>query len=212
MSSGFVVTCIERGCRQGLEEARKFMDMALFHLEQERENAGERGGREALGEKEREKEKFGEELKEEAAQAKTKFHLLGNRRQSDVLFIKNVSEFSEIAIYNKIVANVARAKYVRRIIPIRSFFTVNRELLAKNAEELGRGLEHSFKIVLEKRLCSHFERDAVIQTVAEQISAPVDLKSPAYVLVIEISKDLCGMALLKNCPGNFNVLRGPIQQ
>lgn len=207
MSGGFVITCTEHSSRSGRAEARMVLEMAVDALEDQAPvRDGPRKYTSIADEVQREKKEM----------RKSCFVFLGSKQHadSDVLFVRNESGLGEIEIFNQVVQTVKRAKHIRRIIPIHRFFTVNHDLLSSYALELSRSMpkDGSFKVLIEKRLCSHFSSGSIIESVAQHMPFRVDLEAPTHLLVVEISRDLCGMSLLKRCPGNFNILRSPALQ
>lgn len=202
---GFVVTCIDRGHKQGAQEAIKVLELALFSLESVRPCAEEAASPQTLP----------EELQAERSRLKkSKFVLLGGRRDSDVLFIRNNSGFSETEIYNALIQHTRRVHYIRRVIPVQSIFTLTPENLKSETEKVAGeiGPEETFRVSLKKRLCSHFSSEYIISIAAECVNAKVDLTAPDKILTIEIAKDLCALSVLKQCRGNFNLTREPNTQ
>ncbi|EHY64449.1 uncharacterized protein NESG_00545 [Nematocida ausubeli] len=199
---GFVVTCVDGGRQNGMREVLMMLKMAAFHLEGPAEIASSAGG-------------IREDLQRERAEAKkSEFTVLGGRRDSDILFIRNDTNYTEISIYNALITHTQRAEYVRRIIPVHSIFTLSVENLVKAAKESCEliGTQESFRISLSKRLCAHISSEFIIAKVAESIPRKVDLKTPDKVVMVEIAKDLCAIGVLHPCPGNYNIIRGPREQ
>lgn len=204
---GFVVTCVDGGYQKGLKEALLMLRMAVFHLRSR--NAPE------ITEKEEEKEDVHAQLKKEREEMKkTELVLLGGRRDSEILFIRNDTELPEIEIYNMLIEHTRRAEYIRRVIPVKSIFTLSADNLTRETKKVCEdiGAQESFRISLSKRLCVHISSEFIITKVGEEISRKVDLKNPDKVVMVEIVKDLCAIGALKPCPGNFNITRSPRMQ
>jgi len=149
--------------------------------------------------------------REKAKLKKSSFCMLGGRRDSDIFFIRNDSDYSEISLYNEIVSHTIRAHYIRRLIPVKSIFTLSPENIARETEKL-RGCfqsEDTFRISLNKRLGSHIGSEHLISLVAEKLPYKVDLKNPKKVVMVEIVKDLVGIGVLRPCKGNYNLTRSP---
>lgn len=208
---GFVVTCVDAGYQNGLKEVFMILKMALFELKR-------KDSKDCKANPEREEnieEDIYEQLKKEREEMKkSDFVLLGGRRDSEILFIRNDTEFNVIDIYNVLIKNTTRAEYIRRIIPVKSIFTLSIDNLVENTKKVCEdiGTKESFRISLSKRLCAHISSEFIITKVAEGIPRKVDLKSPDKVVMVEIVKDLCGIGALKPCPGNFNITRSPRTQ
>ncbi|KAI5189542.1 hypothetical protein NECID01_0565 [Nematocida sp. AWRm77] len=202
---GFVVTCINGGYRKGLQEAIKALEMALFSLSVQSFSLDGSNQEKTLR----------EEIEEEKNRMKkSNFAVLGGKRDSEILFIKNNSSFSEIEIYNSLVQNTNRVHFIRRVVPVQSIFTLTPETLKSEVMKVASRIspEDTFRISLKKRLCSHFSSECVVSIAAECIPSKVDLGNPSKVLMIEIAKDLCGIGALKPCPGNYNLARNPAAQ
>ncbi|KAI5172913.1 tRNA acetyltransferase TAN1 [Nematocida sp. LUAm3] len=213
--TGFVVTCVEGGHRRGLQEIMRILEISLCYLQEEKKEEAQTPHTQEEKELEKKRETIAEQLaRERKEMKKSHFILLGGNRSSDVLFIRNDSPFSEIELYNVTVQNTKRAQFIRRIIPVQSIFTTTVENLRTHAKKVSNKMrkDASFCIRVSKRLCSHISSEEIIDIVAKEMPYKVDLKTPDFLLVVEVSKDLCAMSLLKPCPGNFNITRNPIPQ
>ncbi|OAG30778.1 hypothetical protein NEIG_00262 [Nematocida sp. ERTm5] len=202
---GFVVTCVDKEYYNGVKEVLLFLKMAVFHIKNQCSPAAD----------ETDPKDIQQQLKKEKEEMKKiEFTLLGGKRDSDILFIRNDTEYSEIEIYNMMISLTTRAEHVRRIIPVNSIFTYTMDNLLHETKKVcaSIGLQESFRISLSKRLCSHVSSEYIITMVAAEIPRKVDLKTPDKVVMIEIVKDLCAIGALKPCPGNFNITRAPRKQ
>ncbi|OAG32014.1 tRNA acetyltransferase TAN1 [Nematocida displodere] len=202
---GFVVTCVDGGYRKGTVEAVKILELALYSLEATNtpEEAPEV------------EETFAQQLQRERKEIKkSSFMLLGGNRGSDVLFIRNNSKYSELEIYNRLIARTERVQFIRRVIPVQSIFTLSLANLEERTKELAKCIEpeQTFRIVLKKRLCSHVSTEAIIATVGKELPFQVSLTNPDRIVMVEIARDLCAIGLAKPCPGNFNLTRDAVQQ
>lgn len=204
---GFVVTCVDGGYQKGLKEALLMLKMAVFHVRSKNTpepSSAEEGPDDVHAKLKKERE----EMK------KSELVLLGGKRESEILFIRNDTEIPEIEIYNMLISHTERAEYIRRIIPVKSIFTLSVDNLVRETRKICEeiGAQESFRISLSKRLCVHISSEFIITKVGEQIPRKVDLKNPDKVVMVEIVKDLCAIGALKPCPGNFNITRHPRAQ
>lgn len=200
---GFVVTCVDGGHQKGSKEAVLMLSMSIFRL-QSRKTQSRKNVEDICEELKKEREKI----------RKSKLVILGGKRASEILFIRNDSEFSETEIYNELIENTKRAEHVRRIIPVKSIFTLTVDNLIQETKKVCEdiGGQQSFRISLSKRLCGHISSEFIIEKVAEMIPRKVDLKTPDIVVVVEIVKSLCAIGAVKPCPGNYNITREPRKQ
>ncbi|KAI5181676.1 tRNA acetyltransferase TAN1 [Nematocida sp. AWRm80] len=207
--SGFVVTCILGGYKPGRAEIIRMLDLSDFLLTQDQDTShpvseGSTNTR------------LIDQIKNENIQNReqSNFSVLGGNRSSEILFIKSSSRHSVIDIYNNIISTPRRVKYIRRIIPVMSIFTLSLDNLSLEAEKLTKYIDstETFAISLKKRLCSHIGTDTIITAVANKLPFKVDLSNPDKLVVIEIAKDLCAIGVLIPCPSNFNLSRTPKQQ
>ncbi|KAI5185399.1 tRNA acetyltransferase TAN1 [Nematocida homosporus] len=199
---GFVVTCVDGGSRRGRSEILSALEMAVYSLALESDGASSEG-------------RVSDVLAAEAAEArKSQFGLLGGHKGTEVLWVRNSSKWSEMDVYNALVSGTKRVQFIRRVIPVAEIFTLTIDNIVRMAKKLAGEMPvgASFRVSLCKRLCSHISSEFIIATVAKEFDFKVDLINPDRIVVIEIARDLCGMGLIKPCPGNFNLTRDPSLQ
>lgn len=204
---GFVVTCVDGGYQKGLKEALLMLRMAVFHVRS-------KNTLDTAESEEGTKDIHAQLKKEREEMKKSELVLLGGKRDSEILFIRNDTEIPEIEIYNMLIEHTERAEYIRRVIPVKSIFTLSVDNLVRETKKVCEdiGAQESFRISLSKRLCVHINSEFIITKVGEEIPRKVDLKNPDKVVMVEIVKDLCAIGALKPCPGNFNITRSPRMQ
>ncbi len=154
--------------------------------------------------------------------------------------IKTVQKIiHDIRVQNK---KAPRSRFVTRMVPVQVTCFASMDEIEANARELIKqyllpfGINHdgdtlpSFKIEFKKRNCSHIQRQAVVDCVAQIVQElsteflnenhdkddcaskalfRVDLKNPEYSIVIELCRTLCGMSVVPDPLSyrNFNLIK-----
>ena len=97
-------------------------------------------------------------------------------------------------------------KYLLRLIPVN--FVVNPELneikskaiylfsLLQQDEKIDG--KDTFRITVEKRYCSSIGTSDIIEVIAREISNPVDLDDPKWIILIEILGIVAGISVLES--------------
>ncbi len=97
-------------------------------------------------------------------------------------------------------------QYLLRLIPV--YFVVNSELneiktkavylfsLLQQDEKIDS--EDTFRITVEKRYCSSIRTSDIIEVIAREISNPVDLDDPTWIILIEILGKVAGISILES--------------
>ncbi len=83
-----------------------------------------------------------------------------------------------------------------KIKPIQKTTTADIELIQKISSDLAENMEGKFRITITKRH-SRLESQSLIGAIASEITNPVDLDNPEWVLLVEILADKVGISAIK---------------
>ena len=128
----------------------------------------------------------------QAQTAKTKIRgLIVGKTSLDPLLV--VEKFR-----NLIVESPYKFRYALRIMPVQRVVPTDLAEIKKAAQEMALqiGEMQTFRVTVEKRF-SNIHSKEIIEATAEEITRKVDLKTPDWILQIEVLGRLTGISLLK---------------
>ena len=93
-------------------------------------------------------------------------------------------------------------RYCLRIIPIHHVISTNLDEITEIAKTIEKKIEEGqkYRITVEKRECD-IPITEIITKIANNISNPVSLEHPDVIILVEILKDITGIALIR--PGDI---------
>ncbi len=131
-------------------------------------------------------------------------------------FIKVHKSIPIMSFFYAFVGNIyaerkKQSRYIQRITPIQNFCMANVQDILNMAKPLIH--EHfppqeetesptkSFAIIPRIRNCEKLNRDILIPEIAKLFNGPnykVDLKNPDFAVIVEVSKTICGVSVVKD--------------
>lgn len=113
-----------------------------------------------------------------------------------ILVLEDRTGRSPIEIFGKLRSLKAEFNNVLRVVPLDFVTRFDQEAIEKYIQR--NRFEGTYKVAYEGRLCPSGMREKMLQIIVPLVCSKVDLDNPDVLIVVQVFKNLVGLAVMRN--------------